>query len=273
MADEGQIPVEPTGTAEPTPANEPGQPQQSTAPTLFGGKTAEQFAEEFSNAQRELASLKESYSQAMHEAQYSRTLLEKMAVGNAPQVQTNEPTLAPIPDDQFYANPGRAAFETAQKVAEASLGKWKSEFEAQRKRERDEQAGYNMNMTSQNVMKANPKMYSGIENEVKAALTDAYQSGRIGVFELGNPQFWDNTAAMIRVMKGERDLAKYMSNSVNPASPGGIEAPTAGMPPSNTVTLTAEEKATVRWAGITEEQYLEQKKKDKAEHDKMFGGM
>jgi len=263
--------VQPLGTAtpEPTAGKEGEQTQQAPATPLFGGKTAEQFAEEFENTRKELTSLREDYSKAIHEAQYSRTILEKMAQGNTEQRQA-EPGITPMTDEAFFANPGKAAYETAQRVAEASMSKWKSEFENQRKREKDEQAAYNMNQTGQSVMRANPKMYAGIEDKVKQSLADAYQSGKIGVYELGNPQFWETTAAILRVSNGEWDLQKYRNNTPAPAIPGGIEAPNGTIPPNQAMGMSEIEKAMARKYGITEEQYLAQKK---ADHEAMEKGI
>lgn len=255
--------VQPDGLATPdTPAQPTEEPkQQAPAPVLFGGKTPEQFAEEFENTRKELTALKEESSRIAHESQYWRTVAEK----NQGKQEEAAPSLPSLTDEQVFANPARSMLEVAQRATEIATQKMRAEWETQRQKERSEQIANSFQRASQVAFKTTPKLYQGIEDQVRQEVWNAAASGKIGLGEVDNPDFYKMTASMIRYQRGEYDLGKYLSNTPAPAMPGGVEAPGPGMPPQSVDAMSDYEKALAKRFGITEEQYKAQWKRDREE--------
>jgi hypothetical protein len=244
-----------------TPETPPTPPTPTPPPVQFGGKTPEQLVGELEELKSRISAAEERATRAQHEAEYSKTLLDRLNQG------TREPSsavseLSPEPDDQFFASPGKATLNTATKVFERLMAKERADREAKEAQERDVQARSAFEFGRSQAMRQTPKLYGGIEDEVARAVIDGYNQKRVTMTDLNNPQFWDGTASIIRIMKGERDLNKYYVSTPVPAQPGGVESPSAGLPPQATVTLTDKERAMVKQYGLKEEQYLEMKKAD-----------
>ncbi|MFA5715897.1 MAG: hypothetical protein WC998_09160, partial [Candidatus Paceibacterota bacterium] len=125
--------------------------------------------------------------------------------------------------------------------------------------------------------KKNPRVFSGIENDIRQETFNGVQTwfetkGKYGVDPeaLGNPEYWIKAAAVQRfVTKGETNLGSYFNPAPTPVQAVHTETPTASNPPQSAISLSQEEKEYARQWGISETDFMETKKRSEAEKLRM----
>lgn len=274
MADETN-----TGTAqsvEPvtvlTAPTEPQAPQVTTptpTPPSGGGKTLEQFAQEAEEKDALIAQVNERAARAEHEAQLTRNLVEQFARGQGrPQEQVPvAPDEPPIGDDDLISNP-KAVFVKGFQWMESKM---REEREQERRGQYVNTARTAYENGKAAALKSNPKVFQGIESKVSEGMLDnvkrSLDAGNpVDIESLNNPKMWEAAAIAYRISEGE-DLMSIASKYYDtrkatvPMTPTHTETPTSGGPPQDVVTLSADDRATARAWGFTDEQMMAQKKR------------
>lgn len=240
---------------EPAPA--PSAPAVTTpTPPAAGGPSLETMFSKLQELERSNAELAERAARAEHEANYTRNLVDTFRQGAMEQKET-APQVPDITDDEFLQNPGKAI----DKKISALFEREKAEREREKQVAYVERAKNLFETGSKTAADKLGKLMSGIEPEVKQYVQQGIISGSIDPEAAQNPDLWAATAITLRYIKGERSLDKYFGETRVGMAPTYTETPTAGSPPQVTVALTDAEKATARYFGVTDEQYLAAKKK------------
>jgi hypothetical protein len=268
---------EPTGTAPVTPPVEPTtvmtapvtpqtpqEPEPPTpAPPAGGGKTLEQLSQDVEEYARLAQEASDRAARAEHDALLQRNIIEQLGLQKGRQEENPPQDDFPVADDDFLTG---KSFKTGVQWMESRL-------RAEREKEKAVQyvtsarTGFEQGKVA--ATKANPNLYRGIEHLVESSILsqvqEAYKAGNpIDPEALRNQEFWDLAAIAHRYTNGEPlkvILSKYFADRHNPMAPVHQETPTAGGPPQDVVTLSEEERYTARAWGITDEQYMAQKKR------------
>jgi hypothetical protein len=188
-------------TSVPTETSE-GQeaPKQDTSAVdpRFAGKSAGELAamlvekESFIGKQAtEIGRVRELAEQV----NYLRGALESRPIQEAP-------TPPHVPAAQFdFTNP-EGYIE--QKMNE-KLGKFQQEYQRREAENYARSARINFDRGRQAAIKGEPELFNGIEQEVGAALAQQVKAGALAPELLGDPSTWTYAAALIRLMRGERE--------------------------------------------------------------------
>ena len=260
MSDEGKLADMDLAAAkkQPADATQP-VPIQTPPQDKFGGKSPEQILAELEEKERQLKDLTERESRSKHEAEFLQSQLEQLRRGpQEVKPGAPEPTIPMPTDEDFILRPREANEKMVRRMLEMD----RAERDRATKEERDKQARVSFEFGRTRAFRDHPQLYQGIEQEVAAAVVGAYQSNQADLNQLDKAEFWDNTAGMIRLLKGERNLEKYYTNVPTPVISTPTERPTANMPPQVAVNLTEEEKAMARKFNVTEERLAELKRNE-----------
>ena len=235
----------------------PQAPIQTPPQDKFGGKSPEQILAELEEKERQLKDLTERESRSKHEAEFLQSQLEQLRRGPQ-EVKPGAPEPAiPMPaEEDFILRPREANEKLVRRMLEMD----RAERDKAMKEERDKQARVSFEFGRTRAFRDHPQLYQGIEQDVAAAVVGAYQSNQADVNQLDKTEFWDNTAGMIRFLKGERNLEKYFTNVPTPVTSTPTERPTANMPPQAAVNLTEQEKYMASKFNVTEERLAELKR-------------
>jgi len=270
MAEENQTgtapsapPTEPSSVTQAEPQTPPEQTPQPPAPA-GGGGGMEELSAKIEELERLTQEAQDRASRAEHEARLAYNLREQFGQQRG-RTQEDVPDAPSVTDDEFLTNPAKAT----AKVYEFFREKDRKERERERVVNYVETARTAYERGKQDALKANPALYRGIEadisREVLSNVQSSLQAGQpVDAGVLGNPRYWEAAALAMRVMNGE-DVSKYYQRGHSPVAPGHTETPSAGGPPKDVVSLSEEERYTARAWGITDEQYLEQKKRSTEE--------
>lgn len=259
VAPTGQPQVEQTPTAAPAPTTAPTEAKPEPIATKYGGKSLEELAREMEEKDRYISEVNERAARAEHEAMLTRNLVEQFARDRG-GVKDDVPEVPMPTDDEFLTSPAKAT----QRIIEAQFARERAE------REKERAAGYvNTARSAYEVgkaeaIKANPNLFRGIETDIAREILNnvqaSFRSGQpVDPEVLRNPRYYEAAALAYRVMNGE-DVSKFYGRTHTPMTPTHTETPTAGGPPQDVVTMSEEERWTARQWGITDEQYMAQKR-------------
>jgi hypothetical protein len=269
---------EPTGTAPVTPPVEPTtvmtapvtpqtpqEPEPPTpAPPAGGGKTLEQLSQDVEEYARLAQEASDRAARAEHDALLQRNIIEQLGLQKGQQ-QEEAPLDLGVTDDEYLTNPVKASAKITSKIVESYFAKERQERDKERVSQYVESARSAYETGKATALKANPTLYRGIQADIEREVLNNVQASLkagqpVDAAVLSNPRYWEAAALAYRVMNGE-DVSKYYTKTHNPMSPVHQETPTAGGPPQDVVTLSEEERYTARAWGITDEQYMAQKKR------------
>ncbi len=230
MADEKS-----TGQPEPSPAP-PETPQAPAAPTVeipekYRGKSPEQLAKILDDQERLMGRQAQELGQAreLAESWYQRA----QQVTAPPQ----EPT-KPETTDWDYEKP----VDSTERIVERKLAERDKRSFEERKRDLYQRTTLAFR-DGQDNFKANPKLYEGIEDEVRTTVAQFYapwiEQGQDVSDLLRRKDVWDTAAQVIRVRRNEFD-------KLAPQHPKGMsaaysETPNAARPQDKDDGITIEE--------------------------------
>lgn len=249
------MPVPPAPPAEPVL---PGQqtPAAQTPPPVpvFGGKTPDQIVQELEEQRRYITQLNERAARAEYEANYARTLYEQ----SRKKQEEAQPAIQ-VSEEEYVQNPIQATVRIVQQALERD----KAERERKEREQYLNTARNNYDVGRREATRRNPRIFNGIENEVANEVFRAFEKGAVNSEALANPEFWEASAAMLRIAKGDWDLARY--RNTQPVSPAYTETPSPQRPPMGSVSLTPEQEEAARLGGFTRERFLQMLQETKNE--------
>lgn len=258
MSDELKVAPTAPATAPQPPVAEAAKPpvSEAPAPDVFGGKSPAAVLAELQEKDALISAERDKALKAQHEAEFYRTLVEREKQGMTRPPEPTPPAPTVLPDEEWLQSPGRATVRTVQQ----ELAQFRAELDRKEAERRETDARSAFEFGRSTAMKGNPKLYAGIEQDVAAAVVQSYNDRKVTATEMNQPQFWDTTAALLRFMRGERNLEKYYGSSPVPPAPASIETPSQAMPPQASANLTEMDRALISKSGFTVEQYLEKQK-------------
>jgi hypothetical protein len=260
----GQPQVEPTQVmTAPAPTTAPTEVKPEPQATKYGGKSLEELAREMEDKDRYISEVNERAARAEHEAMLTRNLVEQFARDRGKQDEV--PEIPSVTDDEFLTNPAKAT----GKIIEGYFARDRQEREKERVGQYVDRARSSYETGKAAALKANPSLYRGIEADISREVLNNVQSSLragqpVDAAVLENPRYWEAAALAMRVMNGE-DVSKYYGKTHTPMTPAHTETPTAGAPPQDVVTMSEEERYAAKSWGITDEQYMAQKRRSNEE--------
>lgn len=267
MAEEvvtGQPAPAPAPVEAPVAQPAPAEPTPSPAP-VQAGKSVETLVAEMEEMRRQTQQALEKAARAEHEASYMRTLIEQQNRETKPTAEA-VPEVPPVSDDEFLTNPAKATAKIVSYFREQD----KKEQEKKAREQYVERAKSLYETGRKQATTQLGKLLGGIENEVSLAVQQGVISGAITPEQAQDPDVWSMTAIAYRFKeRGERNFDKYFSTAPTPPPPSYTEVPSPGAPPRDVVMLSEEERLTARQWGISDEQYLAQKKRSIEEQTRL----
>lgn len=251
---------EPTQTAAPEPT------KQDASTAKYGGKTVDDLASELAEKDRYIQEVHERAARAEHEALLTRNLVEQFSRDRA-KPEPTVPDEPQIGEEDLITNPKGVFVKGFQWM--------ESKMRAERQKEQAIQyvnsAKTSFERGKEAAVKANPNLYSGIEqsvaNAVLAQVQESYKAGQpMDPGLLNNSEYWALAAIAERISRGETMksvLSKYYTEKPTGMTAGHTETPTAGLPPQAGTSLTQGEIAMAQFLGGTPEQYAAAKAKGK----------
>lgn len=254
------VPSAPTEAPAEVTAPVGAQPATPSPPT---GKTVEELAAMVEESKRFITESREELSRIRHERDYFKTLADQTQEGKRTAPEAEE--VPPIAGDEFLVDPGKAM---------AKLGTWIRD--GVRKDLARKDAEQYVNTVRQNfeegkaaALKENPRLLSGVESAVESQMFEAVRQGAIkDPTALRDPKMWAIAALAEKVKRGEFDLAKMFTTAPTPMTAGHSETPTPVVPKGESVVLSDSDRSRAREWGISDEQMMEQIKRDRAELDR-----
>jgi hypothetical protein len=259
----------PNATDNPVPAEpvegqtEEGQKQETPIDPEFAGKSVGELAamlkeaKSFSGRQStEIGKIRELTDQV----NYLRGMMESRPIQEAP-------TPPNVPAAQFdFTNP-EGYIE--QKMNE-KLGKFQQEYQRREAENYVRSARVNFDRGRTAAIKGEPELFNGIEQEVGMALAQQVKAGSLSPELLGDANTWTYAAALIRLMRGERDkIAPSKRQGMSPVDLG-VSQKSRSVADDDDVQLSEEDRRWAREQGYDEKTLVEATRRGQQMRQKGF---
>lgn len=246
--------LEQTGQPTPEPSPAPVEtaptdapiPQTPAVPDKLAGRSAEEIASQYLELEKKLG----------EQGRELGELRQRVSQAPPPQPVYYPPPAADRQEPRFeidYTKPDGGVAD----FVERRLQKERQEWQTQQVMTRAQEANYSFSLGRDAALKANPKLYEGIEREVQDAARYAYENNLASPVMLRDQKFWDRLAINLRFETGQLDKV-YSKPQVQPPQPSPTAVPNQTRADAR-VGIELDEE-TRRWArehGISEKEAKE----------------
>lgn len=245
-----QPPVEPSpAPVETAPATETTPAAPAPLPEKLAGKSAEEIASQYLELEKKLG-------------EQGRELGELRARVPQYQPQPYYPPMQPYPEPRYEFDYGKPE-ESVAMIVEQRLARERQDRAYYEVSRQETEAQLNYNAGKDVALKANPRLYEGIEPLVEQGVQMAYRQYGLHPSLLRDPKTWDRVAANIRLDRGEVD--RLQKPSIQPPQPsyGAVPNPTRGAKAG--VELDDDSRKIAKEFGLSEKEAREILEKEREE--------